>query len=224
MSLFQHQPRIRPVCSSDAEAMARYVDALGPRGRCLRLHGEGAQGPLALASCLGATDAVACRAWVACVGTDDGERIVGEARWVHADATGLLAALAISVADAWQDRSLAEHLLDVLLDAAARARTPFLEAEIAAGDERMLALMRRRGFEADPYDEAAEGRIRLFRHRRIAAASSGAGLWHLLRAAGAQGMSSLSSRSAAAASSRAPRSSRLSTVAAPSASVAARRL
>ena len=168
-------PVLRPVAPSDAPAMERFVAGLGAASRRWRFHGAVNGCTPALLRQLTVADGVRHVAFVTLIGADDGETIVGEARYV-VDDDGAGAEFAIAVADSVRGCGVADRLLRALLDAARRAGLHHLQGDVLEGNERMAGFMRRHGFEAEIDVWAAQpGSVRWQRRlapRRMAVAGA----------------------------------------------------
>lgn len=142
-----HRVEIRRVRATDAAAMSCFVEGLGATARRWRFHGSVSGCSGRLAALLTEADGLRHVAWVACATTDDGrELIVGEARYaVDADEADV-AELAISVADAWCGRGIADRLMQALMQAARDAGLRRLRADVMADNARMEGLLQRHGF------------------------------------------------------------------------------
>lgn len=80
---------------------------------------------------------------------DDGEEVVGEARYV-ADADGENCELGIVIADAWQKSGIAGLLMEALLRAARARGLARMEGTVFATNREMLRFVRALGFELRP--------------------------------------------------------------------------
>lgn len=170
--------RIRPVQAADAAAMRQFVRGLSVESRRLRFHVALGDCSMAMAAHLAGADGVHHQAWVACLDTAEGERIVGEARiYLRADGSQS-AELAIAVADEFHGQGVAGKLMHTLIQAADRAGVQRLFGEVLPNNGRMLAFMERQGFAAE--FDAAEGLTRVVRVPKRARA--GQGWWQALRA------------------------------------------
>lgn len=98
--------RLRPVSAADAVAMNEFVRGLSAEARRLHFHAPINGYSPALLRLLTDVDSARGIALVAVQSLDDGDRIVGEARYTI-DAGGGRAEFAIAVADGWQGCGLA---------------------------------------------------------------------------------------------------------------------
>lgn len=149
---------LRPVRSTDGPAMGRFVMGLSAASRRMRFHGAvNACGPDLLRRLTNA-DGVRHVAYVACIDGEEGERIVGEARYFVSD--GESAEFAIAVADSHRGCGLADDLLRALLRAAGAAGLARLHGDVLDGNARMAGFMQRHGFDIDLYADADAGTAR----------------------------------------------------------------
>lgn len=143
---------LRAARAADAAAISGFLQGLSAATRRLRFHGSCNPRSAALALQLCQVDGVRHQAWLAWVGQGEDAVVVGEARFVcaaDADAGPAAAELAITVADDWQGRGVADALMRQVLAAAAMAGVHYLYGDVLDGNVRMQAFMRRHGFEAD---------------------------------------------------------------------------
>jgi GNAT superfamily N-acetyltransferase len=150
-------PVLRPVGPGDAEAMRTFVQALSPRSRRWRFHAAIGACSDALARQLTQADGRRHVAWVACAG----DTVVGEARYaVVGDARE--AEFAIAVVDAWQGSGVAGGLFQALLDSARRVGICRLYGDVADGNARMAAFLRRHGFDVSVslWEDVEDGVVR----------------------------------------------------------------
>lgn len=153
-------PRLRPVAPEDLPAMRAFVQGLSPSSRRLRFHGGLKPDSDRLLRHLTGADGVRHVAWVAVLPCDDGDVIVGEARWVRTgEAT---AEFAVVVADAWHGHGMAQRLLARLLQAAEDGGIATLTAEVLDDNMRMATFLQRQGFEVDR-PAGAEAGVRTWR-------------------------------------------------------------
>ncbi len=145
---------LRAVCAADAAAMDAFVRGLSADARRLRFHAPINGCTPSLLRLLTQVDAARGVALVAVQSLDDGDRIVGEARYTI-DASGRAAEFAIAVADAWQGRGLAQQLMQALRAQARAAGLQSLYGSVLDGNARMQRFMEKLGFTA-VWDERAE--------------------------------------------------------------------
>jgi len=150
---------LRPVRSTDGAAMERFVMGLGTASRRLRFHGAiSACGPELLRR-LTQADGMRHVAYVACIDDgDEGEQIVGEARYVGSGNES--AEFAIAVADSHRGCGLADALLRALLRAADAAGVARLYGDVLDGNARMAGFLQRHGFSIDLDADADAGTMR----------------------------------------------------------------
>lgn len=90
-------------------------------------------------------DGVRHVAFIATMARDDGEELIGEARYcVGADPE--CAELLITVADAWRGQGVADQLLEHLLHMARDAGLRWIFTEVPSTNHRALGFLRRMGF------------------------------------------------------------------------------
>ena len=143
------RPTLRRVNASDTGAMQRFVMGLSGAARRMRFHGAVNACTPGLLRQLTQADGSRHVAFVACVRGDDGEQIVGEARYFVAGTSFASAEFAIAVTDGLQGRGLADGLLSALLEAAGAAGVGKLYGDVLAGNARMAGFMQRHGFAID---------------------------------------------------------------------------
>lgn len=160
------QPEIRPVRAADAPAMQAFVQALSAASRRWRFHGAISGCTPNLLRQMTQVDGRRHVALVACLPCEDGDVIVGEARYAVLH-DGSAAEFAIAVADAQQGNGLARRLLRALLGAAREAGVRDLVGEVLEGNERMAAFLKRERFAheaADLFADTEPGVQRWHRH------------------------------------------------------------
>jgi GNAT superfamily N-acetyltransferase len=136
---------IRPLRVQDAAAFRDFLEHLSPASRYARFQYVVKEATPRLLRLLLEVDP---RSHVA-LGAFDGERLVGEARYVRRDDPAE-ADFAIAVDDAWRGSGLARLLRD-LVHHARRASVARLEGEVLAGNEAMLAFAAQEGFRVLPH-------------------------------------------------------------------------
>ena len=158
---------LRPVRSTDAAAMERFVMGLSPASRRLRFHGAVNACAPDLLSRLTHADGTRHVAYVACIDGEEGERIVGEARYF---VSGNSAEFAIAVADGQRGGGVADDLLRALLRAAGAAGLARLHGDVLVGNARMAGFLQRHGFDIDRHADAEAGTVRwqrVLQRRRV---------------------------------------------------------
>jgi len=146
---------VRPVLPQDADAEQSFVSGLSPQSRRLRFHGAVNRLPDSLLQAMTAIDYQRHLALIAESIDDDGSgRLVGDARYVVDEAGG--AEFAVAVADDWQHIGLGSAMLKRLGRHARRQGLKHLEGAVLAGNDPMLALMKRWGAALRPDSEDPE--------------------------------------------------------------------
>ncbi len=147
---------LRPVRPDDAVAEHRLLTTLlSPRSRLLRFHGAVNLLPSTVLRSMTDIDQQQHVALVGESATDDGALLlVADARYVRDPQDPASAEFAVAVADDWQRLGLARALLQRLAAHAQARGVRDLRGSVMAGNEPMLALMRRLGaaMRADPGD------------------------------------------------------------------------
>jgi acetyltransferase len=138
---------LRQIRPNDAPALQGFVRDLSPASRRLRFHAAVSELSEGTLRALTTVDQRHHVAFVLTVAERGAERIVGEARYA-VSGDGETAEFGIAVADAFRGMGLADRLLAALIDAARAAGLRWLVGEVLAGNDRMLAFVRRCGFEA----------------------------------------------------------------------------
>jgi acetyltransferase len=144
---------VRPVLPQDSDAEQSFVTGLSPQSRRLRFHGAVNTLPASVLQAMTAIDYQQHVALIAESIDDQGRtRLVADARYVVNDAGG--AEFAVAVADDWQHIGLGSAMLKRLGRHARRQGLHQMQGAVMAGNEAMLALMRRWGaaLRADPED------------------------------------------------------------------------
>lgn len=137
---------LRPIRPDDVDGLQCFVRALSPASRRLRFHAALSELSGTMLKAMTCVDQREHVAFVLTVTTCGAERIVGEARYaVVGDRE--TAEFAIAVADAFHGQGLAERLVAALIDAARGNGLRWLVGEVLAGNARMLAFVRRCGFD-----------------------------------------------------------------------------
>jgi len=147
---------VRPLRAGDAAALRAFVCGLPAAAKRQRFHGAINGCSDTLLARLMAVDGERQVAFVAVQANDDGERIVGEARYAVAR-DGVRAEFAIAVAEAQQGHGAAQRLMRALLDHARAAGLSALDGEVLDGNARMQAFMQRQGFGIDALADTEPG-------------------------------------------------------------------
>jgi acetyltransferase len=148
---------IRPLRLQDAGALSAFIERLSPASRLARFQYVVKEATPHLLRLLLAVDP---RSHVA-LGAFDGERLVGEARYVRREDPAE-ADFAIAVEDDWRGSGLAQDLLRAIERDARQAGVERLEGEVLAGNRAMLSFAAQAGYRILPHLEDA----RLMRVRR----------------------------------------------------------
>jgi RimJ/RimL family protein N-acetyltransferase len=137
---------IRPVLPQDRELMVAFFHDLPADARCSRFMHAVSEPSSELLREFTQVDYVNHVALVAEVFVDGRETAIGEARYVRtADPSS--AEVAVSVAELWQGKGLAELMLTKLECRAAAAGVRQLFSETLATNEKVISLARKAGFE-----------------------------------------------------------------------------
>jgi RimJ/RimL family protein N-acetyltransferase len=148
---------IRQLRLQDAGALRGFIERLSPASRHARFQYVVKEVSPQLLRILLAVDP---RSHVA-LGAFEGDALVGEARYVRRDDPAE-AEFAIAVDDSRRGSGLAGELLQELVRHARQAGVEYLEGEVLAGNEAMIAFAAQEGFHLLPHFEDA----RLVRVRR----------------------------------------------------------
>ena len=138
---------VRLLQAGDAQALRAFVCGLGAASKRLRFHGAINGCSDRLLGHLMAADGRRQVAFVATQALDDGERIVGDARY-FAGLAGR-AEFAIMVADARQGQGVAQQLMAALIAHARSAGLLAMDGEVMDDNARMQAFVARLGFGVD---------------------------------------------------------------------------
>jgi acetyltransferase len=90
--------------------------------------------------------------WCATVGTEDGEKGIGMARYVKLTKEENVAEFSLSVVDEFQGQGIGRELLKKLLETAAEHGVEILRGYVLLSNRPMLALCRRFGADIQPED------------------------------------------------------------------------
>jgi acetyltransferase len=131
---------IRPICADDAARERAFIMALSPESRYTRMMYTMNEPSADLVDQFVHVDYHRSMAFVAVVGRDDDERIIGVARYATTATEGI--EFAVAVADAWQRRGIADALTRLLFDYARIEGIRTLHAKILATNQRMIEFSR----------------------------------------------------------------------------------
>ena len=143
---------IRPVRPGDDERETAFLARLSPRARRLRFQRGADAVDAGLVRYHTHVDYDRHMAFVAEAAQDDGEAMVGEARYLaHADGRGC--ELGIVLADDWHHTGLAQRLMEALIDAARARGFVRMEGTVLRENADMLDFARSIGFRVDSAPE-----------------------------------------------------------------------
>jgi GNAT superfamily N-acetyltransferase len=157
---------LRVVRDGDAAAMSKFVGNLSAKSRRFRFHGAINGCAPNLLRGMTQVDGVRHVALVACIKGENGDEIIGEARYCLTNPEGTTCGLgddadfAIAVADSCHGGGVADQLLTALMHAAGRAGVVRLHGDVLDGNTRMVGFLRRNGFDLDPSTATAWGMSR----------------------------------------------------------------
>lgn len=134
---------IRPVRANDLPALNAFFLGLSPRSRRLRFHGAVNTLPASALQRLSAPDDTGHATLV--METPDGQRIIGEARYVVDPDDPIRAEFALAVADEWHGQGLGRTLLQHLLERAREQGLSALHGSVLDENAPMLALVQAMG-------------------------------------------------------------------------------
>lgn len=146
---------IRPIRPEDAAIEAEFVESLSPEARFFRfLYGVKELTPLMLAR-FTQIDYDREMAFIAVVDAGGTEKEIGVARYVR-NPDGASCDFAIVVADAWQGKGVAHHLMLALLDNARSKGLESVEGDVLGKNQEMLHLSHTFDFEVSPHPSDAQ--------------------------------------------------------------------
>jgi acetyltransferase len=131
---------IRPIRADDAARERAFIIGLSPESRYTRMMYTMNEPSADLVYRFVHVDYHRSMAFVAVVGQGDDERIIGVARYATTPTEGV--EFAISVADVWQGRGIADALTRLLFDYARIEGIRTLHAKILATNQRMIEFSR----------------------------------------------------------------------------------
>ena len=143
--------RIRPICPGDAARERAFIVGLSPESRYTRMMYTMTQPSADLVDRFVHVDYHRSMAFVAVIGQGEGECIIGVARYATTPAEGV--EFAVSVADDWQSRGIADALTRLLFDYARLEGIRILNAKILATNQRMIEFSRWVGMSIHPVPE-----------------------------------------------------------------------
>jgi RimJ/RimL family protein N-acetyltransferase len=144
---------LRPIEASDRDALATWFGRLSPESRRRRFHGPKPKLTARELTYLTEVDHVTHTALVAIDETDG--RLIGEARYATAEPDGVIADVAVTVADEWQGRGVGTRLVAQLIRAARANGMSGLTALTLWENDAAIALLRSVGFRRTGSDGAA---------------------------------------------------------------------
>jgi acetyltransferase len=136
---------LRPIRPDDAERERQFICSLSPESRYRRLMYSVREPSAAFVEQMVTVDYRRTMAFVAAVGEEDEEIIIGVARYADT-ADGSRCEFAIAIADAWQSRGVGTAIARRLLDYAREQGVLNLSASILTTNSRMLDFARWLGF------------------------------------------------------------------------------
>jgi acetyltransferase len=141
--------RIRPIRASDGALEKSFLQGLTPQSRYNRLMCAISEPSENLISSLVHVDYERSMAFVAVLGEDSEERIIGVARYA-ADPGSFDCEFAVTISDSWQSRGIGTTLMRLLFDYAREHGMRRIYGRILASNTHMLDLARWVGLTIDP--------------------------------------------------------------------------
>ena len=138
--------RIRPIRADDLLRDKDFIMGLSPESRYTRMFAVMREPSAALLEQFVHVDYHGSMAFVAIIGEDEQERIIGVARYA-ADPNGCDCEFAVAVADAWQARGVGATLTSLLFDYAHVQGFRKLHGDVLASNHRMVELVHWLGME-----------------------------------------------------------------------------
>lgn len=160
---------VRRLQPDDAEAFQAFVKALSQPARRMRFHGAMQSCPPGLLRALTELDHDRHQAWLAVEASDGQEIVVGEGRFVATGVTGE-AEFAIAIADERRGHGIADRLFHALVTAGSASGFGTLFGDVLPENDRMIAFLRRHGFQRDRSARTGSGVQRWQRRLRGRAA------------------------------------------------------
>ncbi|WP_158601974.1 GNAT family N-acetyltransferase [Pararobbsia silviterrae] len=141
----------RPVLPQDGPMLSDMIERASQASRIHRFHSPINGLTLARQRDMTEVDYQTHLALVLTVATSEGNRIIGEGRYVVDDTPDRhCATFALSIVDDWQQRGLGTRTMTLLMDAARGAGVRWLHGDVMQDNLAMLKLMRRVGFSCTP--------------------------------------------------------------------------
>jgi acetyltransferase len=138
--------RIRPIRADDLLRDKDFIMGLSPESRYTRMFAAMREPSAALLEQFVHVDYRSSMAFVAVIGEEEHERIIGVARYA-ADPNGRDCEFAVAVADAWQARGVGATLTRLLFDYARTQGFHKLHGDVLASNHRMVELVHWLGME-----------------------------------------------------------------------------
>jgi acetyltransferase len=138
---------IRPIRADDLLRDKDFIMGLSPESRYTRMFAVMREPSAALLEQFVHVDYHSSMAFVAVIGGEEHERIIGVARYA-ADPNGRDCEFAVAVADAWQARGVGATLTRLLFDYAHTQGFHKLHGDVLASNHRMVELVHWLGMEA----------------------------------------------------------------------------
>ena len=132
--------RIRPIRADDLLRDKDFIMGLSPESRYTRMFAVMREPSAALLEQFVHVDYHSSMAFVAIIGEEEHERIIGVARYA-ADPNGCDCEFAVAVADAWQARGVGATLTSLLFDYARIQGFRKLRGDVLANNRRMIELV-----------------------------------------------------------------------------------
>jgi acetyltransferase len=138
--------RIRPIRADDLLRDKDFLMGLSPESRYTRMFSTMSEPSAALLDQFVHVDYHGSMAFVAVIGEEKDERIIGVSRYA-ADPNGADCEFAVAVADAWQARGVGATLTRLLFDYARTQGFHKLHGDVMASNSRMVELVHWLGME-----------------------------------------------------------------------------
>jgi len=144
--------RIRPVRPEDAALMQAFFERLSPETRFFRFMEQIEELPASLIARFTQIDYDREMALLATTRADDGETMIGSARYSLAP-DGESVEFALVVADDWQRFGLGRRLMGALIDCARSKGYRHIVGDVLGNNPKMLRMMHSLGFDVQPHPE-----------------------------------------------------------------------